>query len=425
MSQQSPNTRAIASDIIQRILAGKTTLLTLDATWKHHQLSDENQAFCQALCYGTMRHYYNLATELDLQLNKKPKPRVYALLLVGLFQLRYMHQPAYAVVHATVSACKAIHATWAKKFVNGVLRHFARTPSQPIAYEQMVPAWFLNALQSNYPDHWQKIIDAQQKHPPYFLRLNPNQEKSIKTTLTKQGIDYQTTDLPTAIALKTPCPVDQLPGFSKGDVFIQDLSAQYAALALNPSNHMRILDACCAPGSKSCHLIDLAPKADYVLIDQSQTRLHQVQQNLTRLGQLKTNCHVISADATQPLPMNETFDKILLDAPCSATGVIRRQPDILIHRQKHHVAHIAQLQRQLLNNLWHYLKPGGQLLYATCSILPEENQKQISWFLQTHEDAILSPIEQLQPWGNDHGYQILPHPDGGDGFFYSLLTKKA
>ena len=277
----------------------------------------------------------------------------------------------------------------------------------PDAVKYNHPGWFINELQQAYPDNWQAILDANQHKAPLWLRVNVSKihPTDYAAALTRAGIDYSRplADLPAAIKLAQAQDVTTLPGYSDGWFSVQDAAAQYAAVLLNTEDGQRVLDACCAPGGKSCHILELAPQAELTALDKDPKRLLRVHDNLSRLGLTAT---VIAADAAEPDSwwQGKQFDRILLDVPCSASGVIRRHPDIRWLRKKADIAALAELQQRILKQCWQLLAPGGTLLYATCSVLPQENQQQIARFLQQHSDAQLSPLPVQAT--QQHGWQL-------------------
>lgn len=374
----------------------------------------------QALVYGSLRFYTRLNAIIQhLQAKPIKKPYVHLALVLGLYELSESEKPAYAIIDETVRLMKGQYA-WARGLTNAILRRYDREKasihevlSHDDAYIWNTPDWLLTRLQHAYPDDWQAIVKAQDSHPPMSLRVN--QQQTSREAYLKQ---VEATPIPhtdTGLTLNQPIGVDKLPGFHDGMVSVQDGAAQLAAPLLQLEPGLRVLDACSAPGGKLCHILETEPELAYCLaLDIDSARIEKIQQNLKRLD---LTAEVKQASALKPedywgkLP----FDRILLDAPCSATGIIRRHPDIKQLRTPEEVSHVVETQQQLLATLWPLLKPGGLLVYATCSILPEENKLQIKAFLETHPDC------EVQ---NQEGMQILPGEDTMDGFFYSVLKKK-
>ncbi len=399
--------------------------------------SPEHRPLVQELCYGVMRWYPRLDA-LVLQLLERPlKARdgdLRALILMGCYQLLYMRVADHAAVTETVEATRALAKPWASGLVNGVLRRFQREQDEllktlednPVA-ESASPAWLLEMIKTAWPEQWQDIIEASNQRPPMTLRVNLRHQSrdSYAARLKSQGIAFSTVpDLLTALVLEQPQDVYELPGFRDGDVSVQDAAAQIAAGLLDLQPGQRVLDACAAPGGKSCHILETEPKlASLVALDLDADRLERVKENLQRL---KLDAELCQGDASAPAGgwVQQQYDRILLDLPCSATGVIRRHPDIKCLRRKEDIPALVSLQAQILDAIWPLLAPGGKLLYCTCSLLPDENDNQVMRFLWRHPDAQELPVTAT--WGEecDCGRQILPGEQTMDGFYYALLEKR-
>lgn len=426
--------RVAAVRVLQQVIEGQQSLTTaLPAVLV--QLQPEQRGLVQELCYGTLRWYLQLETLLS-QLLQKPLKRkdhdLQLLMLVGIYQLQHMEIPDYAVLSETVQGAMALRKQWAKGLVNGVLRGFQRDQQKlqdTLQYDPVAlyahPQWLINRLQLGWPEQWQQLLEANNQRPPLTLRTNSSYQsrEALAQQLDERGLGYQLSPHAIdAITLDHPVAVEQIPTFMEGGASVQDGAAQLAARLLAPHNGERLLDACAAPGGKSCHLLELAPEAQLTALDSDPKRLQRVEENLQRLGLRAT---VIAGDASKPDAWwdGELFDAILLDAPCSATGVIRRHPDIKQLRRPDDIEPLVTLQQQILLALWPLLRPGGRLLYATCSMLPVENRDQIERFCAAHPDATPQPIEG--EWGipSGHGRQCLTGRDGLDGFFYALLVK--
>lgn len=426
--------RLIASQIINDITNGKS--LT-DALERHLAKCNDprDRALIQAICYGVCRYYSRLDVILSHLLQKPMHAKdsdVHALLLVGLYQLIDMRVPAHAAVAETVNAAKQLKKSWASGLVNAILREYLR--SQDKINEKikddpeslyMHPDWWIALLKKSWPMQWQEIVHANNSHPPMILRVNAARlarddylAQLKENNIHAQAIPYA----PHGVILETPVDVDQLPGFANGDISIQDVAAQLAAELLELEPHQRILDACAAPGGKLTHILELQPDATVIAIEKDQHRILSIKENLSRL-KLQATC--ICADANEPNAWwdKQLFDRILLDAPCSASGVIRRHPDIKLLREPADIKTLVAAQAQLLNTLWPLLKPGGLLLYATCSIFPAENSEQMQAFLAAHPDAHEEIIDAN--WGIPCivGRQILPGMDNMDGFYYARVRK--
>lgn len=432
--------RALSANILQQVLDQGRSLSALIPEHQS-QLSAQDLPLLQEICFGVCRVLPRLESIIKQLLDKplKGKTRiVHCLLLVGLYQLLYTRIPAHAAVDEVVNSTGALNVESFRGLVNGVLRRFLREQETLLAitdkhWQTLHPEWLVNKLKKAYP-HWRDIIESNNQKPPMWLRVNTTytNAETYCNLLVEQGIEATLGTHPQALCLAQPCAVSQLPHFFEGWVTVQDLHAQWSALLLAPQDQELILDACAAPGGKTTHLLELAPHANVVALDIESHRLVRVKDNLARMQQ---EALVLCGDATKPeqwlhevaqwIQQTESavqFDRILLDAPCSATGVIRRHPDIKWLRQESDIAPLVQLQSQILTALWAKLKPNGLLLYATCSLLPEENTEQIQAFLQQHPEAILEPL----PFEDAHcGKQFFPQPQGGDGFFYAKLRKRA
>ncbi|AWS50083.1 MULTISPECIES: 16S rRNA (cytosine(967)-C(5))-methyltransferase RsmB [Providencia] len=421
------NLRSIAATAINQVLDNGQSLSTVLPDLQRN-INDKDKALLQEICFGVLRYLPKLEWFIS-QLMEKPltgKQRtLHYLIMVGIYQLLYTRIPPHAALAETVNGAVALKKPQLKGLINGVLRSFQR---QQVQLEERItnntsqylhPSWLLKRLQTAYPDDWQSIIEANNQRPPMWLRVNSQHHTATQyLNLLEQSeiTAHLHSSHPNAIRLDEPTAVSRLPGFEDGWSTVQDVSAQGCAELLEPQNGENILDLCAAPGGKTTHILELAPKANVIAVDIDESRLKRVKENLIRL---KQHAVVIQGDGTQPetWAQGQQFDRILLDAPCSATGVIRRHPDIKWLRRDSDINELAQLQSQILEAIWPYLKPGGTLVYATCSIMPEENGKQIHNFLSKHNDACLND-------GTDAGLQILPSTNGGDGFFYARLVKK-
>lgn len=436
-SSAPSSARLEAVKITASLLSRRGSLTSLLATRISSTLSSADQGFIKALCYATFRHIFPLRFILKQLLRKPLKAadiELEAILLIGLCQLFYMPNiPPHAVVSTAVSLCRTIRKEWATGLVNAVLRNAQREHDSLLGKCEQndeastgFPAWLLSRLKKEWPDHWKELVAAAQHQPPMTLRLNLNQtsKQEYLAELTAAGLSGQTFDWsPTALQLSAPTNPENLPGFLTGKVSVQDAGAQFAATLLDAQPGMRVLDACSAPGGKTGHLLEITPKLGLFAIDNDARRLARVEQNIRRLGQ---SAQLRQADATQPELWwdQHQFDCILLDAPCSGTGVLRRHPDILWLRTPAEINTLAILQQRMLTALWPLLKPGGILVYATCSILAQENQSMIAQWIQSTKYVQPCKIELGvgQPRGD--GWQILPDSQTHtDGFFYSKLCK--
>ena len=402
------------------------------------KFEDNDRPVIQAMSYGVIRLLPRLEYIADQLISKPLKTKDYdvvLLILTGLYQLIEMRIPDHAAVSETVKVTKALKKHWAKNFVNAVLRNYQRqaeTLTDQIKNNEVAefahPQWWLDIIKKNWLEEkrWQQILQANNQNPPMTLRVNTGhikREDYLKLLEQNEIVATAATYSPDAVYLEKPVPVTSLPLFVEGKVSVQDEAAQLAAILLNPQKGDRILDACAAPGGKTIHLLEQEKDIDLLAIDIEETRLERVQENLDRT-QLKAQ--LLAANAFEPDTWWDKipFDRILLDAPCSASGVIRRHPDIKLLRHQNDIPNLVKEQEQILNALWPLLKSGGMLLYATCSVLAEENTLQIQHFLQQHADAELQPINS--DWGQQQvaGNQILTGESGMDGFFYALIHKR-
>ncbi|WP_036773766.1 16S rRNA (cytosine(967)-C(5))-methyltransferase RsmB [Photorhabdus australis] len=424
------NLRSIAAKAVNQVLEQGQSLSTVLPKLQQN-ITDKDKSLLQEFSFGVLRVLPQLEWIINQLMAKslKGKQRIlHYLLMVGIYQLIYTRIPAHAALAETVNGAATLKYPQLKGLINGVLRQFQRQQLQLIEHSQshhsyhLHPEWLLTRIQKAYPQEWQQLINANNKKPPMWLRVNRiyHSRDEYLTLLHKAGIDAEPAiELPFAIRVISPCPVAILPGFDKGWVTVQDMSAQGCAELLQPINGEKILDLCAAPGGKTTHLLEIAPESQVLAVDIDEQRIKRVEENLQRL-----NCHatVKIGDGRYPeyWVEDQQFDRILLDAPCSATGVIRRHPDIKWLRREEDIAQLVQLQSEIIDAIWPYLKKGGTLVYATCSILPDENSQQINAFLKRHPDAELSEPETREA----RGKQIIPELTGGDGFFYARLIKR-
>ena len=431
----SSRTRAAAARGIARVIEGGSLNELLPAIIA--DLSDPaDRGLLQELVYGTLRYAprleFILSQLLDRPLRKR-EPRVHALLLVGLYQILHTRIPPHAAVAETVEAARVMRKQWAAGLTNAVLRRFQREQEKLLAKADAHPVgrsahpdWLLDALTDAWPDDVENIVAANNARGPMSLRVNSRRgsRDDYLERLSEAGIPATAHPLAAdAIQLDSPCDVQALPGFVEGDVSVQDVAAQLAVDVLDPKKGERVLDACAAPGGKTAHIAERCPELEeLVAIDKDEMRLDRVAENLARL---ELAARLFPADAARPEEWwdEQPFDRILLDAPCSATGVIRRHPDIKLLRKKRDIEALASLQSRLLDRLWELLAPGGRLVYATCSVLPRENAQQIANFVERHDDVVPMPL--AVDWGRSAGFgrQILPGEQDMDGFFYAVLAK--
>ncbi|RMA82141.1 16S rRNA m(5)C-967 methyltransferase [Umboniibacter marinipuniceus] len=421
----------IISSIYQH--KGSLTGLLSNATG---DLEGRDAALLKALCYGTLRHYRELSYLIDQRLDKPLKPKdsdVQALLMLGVFQLRHTDVPAHAAIGETAGAAKALKKPWATGLINGVLRGMQRNPVSPPSQDRMPgfyhnhPNWLAQAIEADWPEQAEDIFAANNGRAPMTLRVNLRRcrRDEYLGLLTASDIAAApAAHSPEGIYLQSPIGVEQLPHWQDGWVSVQDEAAQLSASLLSIPENARVLDACAAPGGKTCHLLERQAKQRLQAIELEPHRAVRITENLQRLG-LHAELSIADAGDLNAWWDGEPFDRILLDAPCSATGVLRRHPDIRILRRKADIKTLSELQLNILEKVWGTLKPGGKLLYATCSVLKAENEQTIATFLKKADDAVEEAINAS--WGAPalHGRQLFPSDGGHDGFYYCLLQKRA
>lgn len=429
------NPRLAAARALASVLSGKASLgSSLPPLLERVDARD--RGLTQELAFGTARWQPRLSLLADQLLQKPFKAAdrdVEALLLVGLYQLFYTRIPEHAAIGETVSCVDKLKKSSLKGLVNAVLRNaqrqhesiFQQLDRDPVLHSAH-PRWLQKRLKTDWPEQWQAICEANNQHPPLLLRVNRRlaTRDSYLAELKAADITAEPcTFSPDGIRLLEACDITSLPGFSAGKFSVQDEAAQLAAELLELAPGQRVLDACAAPGGKTCHLLEREPQLASVLaLDLVESRLQRVQENLDRLG---LHAQLIAADGRDTAKWwdGQPFQRILLDAPCSATGVIRRHPDIKLTRMAGDISALAQLQGELLDALWATLAVDGVLLYATCSVLPEENSENIAAFLARTPNA--RELNIAGPFGlkQAHGRQLLPQAEGHDGFYYAKLTK--
>lgn len=423
------NVRATAADLIFRVVdkgGSLSELLPVHA----EKVAAKDQALLQAISYGVLRWLptleYAVRQKMDAPFTGKKRP-LHFLLLVGLYQLEHMRIPDHAAIGETVEGAIKLGGARLKGVINGVLRSLQREPvSVPDvdAVKYAHPGWLLKRLQNAYPNQWQQVVDANQHQAPMWLRVNPEHVAKDVYVAQLAELGIETSDsspTETSLCLNNPVDVSRLPHFDSGWVSVQDAAAQHSAFLLQSQPGDRVLDACAAPGGKTCHLLEHTPDIAHLdALDIDENRLARVQQNLDRLG---LNARLLNGSAAEPQDWwdGELYDRILLDAPCSATGVIRRHPDIKWLRRDSDIQALVTLQAEIMDKIWSLLKPGGTLVYATCSVLPDENRQQVEAFLSRTPDAEYIAIREEEAGA---GWQILPGEQNMDGFFYAKLHKK-
>ena len=427
------NTRLIAAKVLTSVIRdGQSLTAALNNTLGVVE-SDKDRAFIQALCYGVCRNFHRLDYILSQMLDKPLKDLdVKALALIGLYQLKFMRVKSHAAVSETVLAARK--KPWAKALINALLRSYLRGQE---GFEQKAdnvksalvshPDWLIQQIEQDWPIQAQQIFQQNNEQPPMALRVNLANISQYQylQKLRDQGIEAEAVSFcRSAILLNKPAVVDILPGFSEGWVSVQDTAAQLAAELLDVQIGHRVLDVCAAPGGKAAHILEHQPKVrELVAVDIDKLRLQRVNDNFQRL---KLSAKLIVGDASKPEDWwdGQLFDRILLDVPCSALGVIRRHPDIKLLRRAEDINTLQVLQKRIMTAVWSLLAPGGIMLYATCSILKQENEQQIEAFLATNTNAIEVPINA--DWGlvRRYGRQILTGESAMDGFYYALIRKE-
>jgi len=424
----------IAADAVNQVLSGRNLTLALPAALALFPDATPQQRGAAAdLSYGTLRFYGETNAYLTCLLEKPlTDDRIYTLLLVAIYQLLHDKADAFTVVNQAVHAVSQLRKPapkqWAKGLVNAILRNFLRKKDEfaaRLANTEVAtysyPQWWINKLKTQYPDHWQAMLVAGNQHPPMTLRVNT---KKISIEEYLQLLERQDIEAShvggQAVVLAKPAGVEKIPGFSDGIVSVQDYGAQLAACLLDIEPGLRVLDACCAPGGKTGHILELA-EVNLTAMDSDAGRLQRVQENLSRL---ELSADLLAADASSADWYDgKPFDRILADVPCTASGIVRRHVDIKWLRREADVASFAAQQAKILPNLWQLLAKGGKLLYVTCSVFNEENQKQVDNFLLQHPDAkqLPLPVDSFANLSQLNG-QLIPST-AHDGFFYALLQK--
>ena len=423
------NTRLIAARTLVRILDGGQSLTSVLENTSSALENSQDKAFVQAVCYGVCRYYYRLQFLLSQLLDKPIKDaEIYALALVGLYQLAFMRVKAHAAVSETVEATHK--KSWAKNLINALLRRYLREKENLDAQADLNPSafyshpkWLISKIEADWGSETAaRIFHANNQFPPMILRVNALQnsremylEKLAASEIEAEAIDF----CPSAIRLLKPVPVFSLPDFESGTASVQDTAAQFAAGLLDLKVGQRVLDLCAAPAGKTAHILESQSNIECVAVDIDATRMLRVETNLQRLN---LSAKLIVGDATQPEKWwdGKLFDRILVDAPCSALGVIRRHPDIKMLRRPEDLVALPALQAEILKAAWTMLADDGLLVYATCSILKAENENQISQFLAENSNAEEIPFAENPA---KHGWQILTGHNDCDGFYYARLRK--
>jgi len=423
------HSQLIAADCVSEVIKGHNLNQVFERHFDHHShITPQQKSIAIFLAYGAIRFLGENQFFIRKLINKKiTNKKIEALLCVALFQLNHDQSTEFTVVNEAVKAAKFINKSWAGSFVNGVLRNFIRQKDNLKSELKnddeafySYPLWWIKLIKQEYNKDWESILLNGNKHPPLTLRINVRKInlKQYEEKLKSESIEYRILgDI--ALELTQPIPVEKIPGFIDGEVSVQDFGAQLAAQLLDLKDGQVCLDACSAPGGKTGHMLEMAD-IELVSIDQEKDRLHKVKENLERL---QLHAHLKCADLTAIKSWwnEKLFDRILLDAPCSASGVVRRHVDIKWLRRSRDIDMFAKQQKIMLQAMWQLLKKGGKLLYATCSIFPDENQRVIDDFIKEHSDA------KEVKWSVDSKYskyenQLIPS-ENHDGFFYALFEK--
>jgi 16S rRNA (cytosine967-C5)-methyltransferase len=412
-----------------RVFAGKNLdhALTDARGQAAGQLTDHERASLQDVGYGVLRHRTELERVLQgLYVKGAPQPPLDTLLMVAAYQLLHTRSAHHAIVSHAVETAALLAGAGCKGFINGVLRNLLRQRETLLTQAHSTdagrfshPEWWIEKLKEQYPALWEEILTQAQTRAPMTLRVNRRHSSRDQYQARLKQLGLESTPVgEVGLVLAEPLSVEALPGFDAGDVSVQDASAQWAAPLLGLHPRQRVLDACAAPGGKTSHILEQTTDLEVVALDRDAGRLKKVEASLQRLKLTAAHTQAVDAGRLEDWWDQKLFDRVLLDAPCSGSGVVRRHPDIKWLRRPEDIPQLAQEQERLLEALWHVVRRGGRLLYVTCSLFKEENQDQVQGFLQRHTDARLNPIEDT------HFKEGLLTPDAlHDGFFYAVLQK--
>lgn len=414
-----PNTRLLATQVMYQVVVKGQHLKQAMHSLLNNQLAAQDKAWIQNICYQTLRHHQNLSARWQKFTNKPLKDKLVAeLLTLSMAQRHHLETPDHAIVNEAVNTAKKLKKHWATGLINKVLKLALKDDSFSPNNEVEIynhPQWWIDLLKKDWPNHWQQILAANNQKPPLWVRVN-DADLSLdgqQHPELKQAWRLADTQTSSSTALQ------------QGQFSVQDAAAQYAAHLLKPKAGERILDACAAPGGKSCHLLELEPLIELDVLEKEAHRLELVKDNLSRLN-LKAH-RLIEGDATEPKTwfQGDKYDKILLDVPCSAAGVVRRNPDIKLLRKPQHIKQLTTLQQQILQQMADLVKVGGSILYATCSVFRSENERQIKKFLQQQPNFKIVALDIKLAEQCLYGQQIISGTTEMDGFYYCLLEKTA
>ena len=429
--------RAVAVDWLTQVVGDGKSVNQLLAETKPG-LTPQQTPLAKQLLFGCLRHYHELQTVTDTLLSKAFKKKdldLQMVLVSGLYQLKYLSTPDHAAISESVELARKLGKSWATGLVNGVLRRYQRE-SQSLAeslqkslqFRYSHPGWMVKQLFADWPNDADAILDSNNQQAPMTIRVNTRliSREAYLQQLDKAGLQGEAHPLAKdGIVLTQAIDVFQLPGFSQGLVTVQDAAAQLAIEMLDLQAGQRVLDGCAAPGGKTSHILQRQPAVDLLAVEMSASRALRIEQTLERL---QMTCQLVTADLSEPAQWwdGKLFDRILLDVPCSASGVIRRHPDIKIHRRVTDLAPLVLLQQKLLEQCWQVLRPGGKLVYATCSLFKAENADQLQHFLTKHPAELLKMPDNIHAGlspQNTIGYQIFPGEQQMDGFYLCGLKK--
>ena len=423
--------RAVAARTLDAVLHGGHSLKAELAVALPALPDPRDRALVEAIVFAALRQRARCEAALAQWMPRPPGRRdgiLRALLYTGFVQLEVLQLPPHAALAATVDAARVLGRAHQAGLVNALLRRAQRDGLPVVDAAASWPKWLLDMLHRDRPGQVGAIVQASAEAGPLWLRVNrrlATPDGMRERLAASRIVATQSAACPDALRIDDPVPVSALPGFADGELSVQDGSAQLVADALRPAPGARVLDACSAPGGKAAHLLERDRSLRLLALDVDRKRLERVGATFARLAVDDGDVQLRVADAadTAGLWDGTPFDAILLDAPCSATGVVRRQPDILLHRRACDIDALVAGQARLLDALWPALAPGGTLLYATCSILRRENDAQVAAFLARTPDARLQPLDARFGEDTGHGSQRLPGQDGMDGFFYARITR--
>lgn len=429
------NARYVAIRVLEAVLVKGRSLATARSLVQD-KLEPRERSLAMEMVNGVLRWRFRLEALLAKLLSKSLRKKDYDIqlvLLLALYELTELSTPDYAVVNEAVAQTRRVGKKWASGMVNAVLRSFIRDRDELLTLidEDDVarfshPRWLIDLLQQDWPQQVEQILDASNQRPPMWLRVNAGKvsvEDYIKLLDAQQIKAVRHPVAEAALKLDSPMDVSQLPGFAEGLVSVQDAAAQLATKLLGAEDGERVLDLCAAPGGKTCHVLETAANIEMVAVEVESLRMQRLQQNLDRLD---LHARLIIGDATDTNSWwdGQLFDRVLVDAPCSASGVIRRHPDIKSLRHADDLVSLSQIQQQILLQALNMLKPGGTLLYVTCSVLKQENEQQLERLLSTTTEAGEVVIDENWGIACRHGRQLLPGVLDGDGFYFARLKKQ-